>query len=155
MTKADSTMGESKDGCFLWLFSKSQHLVVRQKMAVFWVQVSCSLVVYHFPDILATSTIRTLMALMMEVARTSETLVNFYQTTWHHNRQSNHLHTHHHQHLKSYLFNGSSSDLFCAAFCDHSTLFNTYTYYRLNSGTINLHLTVKLCPTAPIRNGAT
>jgi hypothetical protein len=30
---------------------------------------------------------------MMEAAGTSETLVNFYQTTWHYNSEDSHLHT--------------------------------------------------------------
>jgi hypothetical protein len=40
---------------------------------------------------------------MMEAASTSETLVNFYQTTWRYNPEDSHLHTHHHENLKSYL----------------------------------------------------
>jgi hypothetical protein len=44
-----------------------------------------------------------LIALMMEAARTSETLVNFYQTTWRYNPEDSHLHTHHHENLKTYL----------------------------------------------------
>jgi hypothetical protein len=47
------------------------------KMAVFWVVAPCS------RDI----------ALMMEAARTSETLVNFYQTTRRYNPEDSHLHT--------------------------------------------------------------
>jgi hypothetical protein len=31
------------------------------------------------------------LALMMEAARTSEMLVNFYQTTWHYNPEDSHL----------------------------------------------------------------
>jgi hypothetical protein len=45
------------------------------------------------------------IALLMEAARTSETLVNFYQTTWHYNPEDSHLHTHCHENLKSYLGN--------------------------------------------------
>jgi hypothetical protein len=41
-------------------------------MAVFWVVAPCSLVIRA-------------IALIMEAARTSETLVNFYQTTWRYN----------------------------------------------------------------------
>jgi hypothetical protein len=41
-------------------------------MAVFWVLAPCCL--HHQGD-------ETLIALMMEAARTSETLINFYQTT--------------------------------------------------------------------------
>jgi hypothetical protein len=43
------------------------------------------------------------MALMMEEARSSETLVNFYQTTWRYNPEDSHLHTNCHDNLKSYL----------------------------------------------------
>jgi hypothetical protein len=44
-----------------------------------------------------------LIALMMEAASTSETLVNFYQTTWRYNPEDSHLRTHHRENLKSYL----------------------------------------------------
>jgi hypothetical protein len=43
-----------------------------------------------------------LIALMMEAARTSETLVNFYQTPRRYNPEDNHLRTHRRQNLKSY-----------------------------------------------------
>jgi hypothetical protein len=52
--------------------------------------------------VLAASIIRPMIiALMMEAARTSETLVNFYQTTQRNNPEDNHLHTHCHENLKS------------------------------------------------------
>jgi hypothetical protein len=57
------------------------------KMAVFWVVAPCSLGV----------------ALMMEAARTSERLVNFYQTTRRYNPDASHLRTHRRENLKSYL----------------------------------------------------
>jgi hypothetical protein len=57
------------------------------KIAVFWAVVLCSLVI---------------IALMMEAARTSETLVNFYQTTWRYNPEDGHLCTHRHENHKSY-----------------------------------------------------
>jgi hypothetical protein len=55
------------------------------KMAVFWIVAPCSLVeVYRrFRG--------TYNALMMEVARTSETLVNFYQITRRYNPEDSHL----------------------------------------------------------------
>jgi hypothetical protein len=40
---------------------------------------------------------------MMEAARTSETLVNFYQATWHYNPEDSHLRTNRRENLKSYL----------------------------------------------------
>jgi hypothetical protein len=50
-----------------------------------------------------------LAALMMEAARTSETLVNFYQTTRHYNPEDSHLCIHHHENLKSYKINEANS----------------------------------------------
>jgi hypothetical protein len=43
------------------------------------------------------------IALMMEAERTSETLVNIYQTTWRYNPEDSHLRTHRRENLKSYL----------------------------------------------------
>jgi hypothetical protein len=40
---------------------------------------------------------------MMEAARTSETLANFYQTTRRYNPEDSHLRTHRRENLKSYL----------------------------------------------------
>jgi hypothetical protein len=40
---------------------------------------------------------------MMKAARTSETLVNLYQTTWYYNPEDSHHHTCHHENLKSYI----------------------------------------------------
>jgi hypothetical protein len=44
-----------------------------------------------------------LIALVMEAARTSETLVNFYQTTWRYNPEDSHRRTQRHENLKSCL----------------------------------------------------
>jgi hypothetical protein len=41
-----------------------------------------------------------IIALMMEASRTSETLVNFYQTTWRYNPEDSHLRTHRRENLK-------------------------------------------------------
>jgi hypothetical protein len=40
---------------------------------------------------------------LMKAASTSETLVNFYQTTRRYNPEDSHLHTHRRENLKSYL----------------------------------------------------
>jgi hypothetical protein len=45
-----------------------------------------------------------LIALMMETARTSETLVNLYQTTRRYNPEDSHLRTHRRENLKSDIF---------------------------------------------------
>jgi hypothetical protein len=52
--------------------------------------------------VLAASIIRvaSIIALMMAAANTSETSVNFYQTTWHNNSEDSHLHTRHRENLK-------------------------------------------------------
>jgi hypothetical protein len=52
---------------------------------------------------------------MMEAAKTSETLVNFYQTTRRYNPEDSHLRTHCRENLKSYTLS-SSSGLKMAAF---------------------------------------
>jgi hypothetical protein len=43
------------------------------------------------------------IALMMEAARTSEKLVNFYQTTRCYNPEDSNLHTHRRENFKSYV----------------------------------------------------
>jgi hypothetical protein len=45
----------------------------------------------------------SLIVLMMEAARSSETLVNFYQTTRSYNPEDSHLRTHRRENLKSYI----------------------------------------------------
>jgi hypothetical protein len=55
-------------------------------MAIFWVVASLRFI-----------------ALMMETAKTSETLVNLYQSTRRYNPEDSHLHTHRRENLKSYL----------------------------------------------------
>jgi hypothetical protein len=63
---------------------------------------STSIQVLVFPPL------SVIIALMMEAARTSETLVNFYQTTQCNNPEDSHLHTCGHENLKSnfLLMNG-------------------------------------------------
>jgi hypothetical protein len=44
-----------------------------------------------------------IITLMMEAASTSETSVNFYQTTWCNNPEDRHLHAYCHENVKSYI----------------------------------------------------
>jgi hypothetical protein len=78
-------------------------------MAVFWVVVPCSLVevyqrftglccLHHQGDLKRWH----LITLMMEAARASETLVNFYQTTRRYNPEDSHLRTHRRENIKPY-----------------------------------------------------
>jgi hypothetical protein len=53
--------------------------------------------------VLAASIIRAMMAL--EAASTSETSVNFYQTTWRYNRRDSHLPSRRRENLKSHKDN--------------------------------------------------
>jgi hypothetical protein len=52
-----------------------------------------------------------LIALMMEAAGTSETMVNVYQITWCNKPEDNHFHTHCHENLKSQLKRNSGPDI--------------------------------------------
>jgi hypothetical protein len=61
-------------------------MAVSTKMAVFWVVAPYSLV-----EVYRRFRGQRLIALMMEAARTSETLVNFYQTTWRYNPEDIYL----------------------------------------------------------------
>jgi hypothetical protein len=74
-------------------------------MAVFWVVAPCRLVevyqrfrgtccLHHRGDDL-------LIALLMEAATASETLVNFYQSTRRYNTSASHLHTRRRENFKS------------------------------------------------------
>jgi hypothetical protein len=54
-----------------------------------------------------------IIALMMKAARTSETLVNFYQTARRYNPQDSHLRTHCRENLKSFLKDYSLAMGYC------------------------------------------
>jgi hypothetical protein len=54
------------------------------------------------PYLVGFEVLTAVIALMMEAARTSETLVNFYQTTRRYNPEDSHLRTHYRENLKSY-----------------------------------------------------
>jgi hypothetical protein len=67
-------------------------------MTVFW----------NVAEVLAASIVRAIIiALMMEAARTSETLVNFYQTTRRNNPDDSYLHTRRREDPKSHGFKGA------------------------------------------------
>jgi hypothetical protein len=66
-------------------------------MAIFWVVAPCILVEVY-------QRFRAI-ALMMEAARSSETLLNFYQTTRRYNPEDSHLHINRRENLKSYESN--------------------------------------------------
>jgi hypothetical protein len=72
------------------------------KIAVFWVEAPCSLV-EGYQLFRGPCSIPHQGALMMEAARTSETLVNFYQTTRRYNTEDSHLRTHSRENLTSYM----------------------------------------------------
>jgi hypothetical protein len=76
---------------------------VGKKMAVFWVVAPCSLVeIYR--RFRGPCCDDEGIALMMEAARSSETSVNFYQTTRRYNPEDNHLRTNRRENLKSYKY---------------------------------------------------
>jgi hypothetical protein len=81
------------------------------KMAVFWVVMLCSLIegkggfggvfcLHHQGDHRSEYVI---IAVMIEATSTSETKVNFYQTTRCYNPEDSHLHTHRRENIKSYM----------------------------------------------------
>jgi hypothetical protein len=65
---------------------------IRRKMFVFWVVAPCSLAM--------------IIALMMKAASTSETSVNFYQSTRRYNPEESHIYIRRHEDLKSHLKEG-------------------------------------------------
>jgi hypothetical protein len=74
------------------------------KMAVFWVLAPCSLAeIYRRFRGAWLPASSGLIALMIEAVNTSETSVNFYQTTRRNNPEDSHLHTQRRENLKSHL----------------------------------------------------
>jgi hypothetical protein len=71
-------------------------------MAVFWFVVPCSQKFTNISEVLAASIIIIIIALMTETARTSEMMVNFYQTTQCYNPKDSYLRTHGCENLISY-----------------------------------------------------
>jgi hypothetical protein len=73
-------------------------------MTIFWVVVLHSLkeVYWHFRG--ACCLHHHIIALMMDAASTSETLLNFHQATWRNNPEDSHLQICYHENLKSHLF---------------------------------------------------
>jgi hypothetical protein len=87
-------------------FSMWSYIILR--WAVFWVVAPCSLVEiyqrFRGPCCLHYQGDESLIALMMEAAKSSETLVNFYQTTRRYNPEDSDLRTNRRENLKSYLY---------------------------------------------------
>jgi hypothetical protein len=82
---------------------RRNHVILRLyniKMAVFWLAAPCILVEVYRRFRVACCLHH--QALMMEAASTSETSVNFYQTTWHYNPEDSHLHSRRCENLKSH-----------------------------------------------------
>jgi hypothetical protein len=77
-------------------------------MAVFCVAAPCSLV--EVCRRFRGTIIRVIIAMMTEVASTSETSVNFYQITRRYNPEDGHLHTHRRENLKSYCSSPCSQE---------------------------------------------
>jgi hypothetical protein len=69
-----------------------------KKMAVFWVV--ASLVLQKFTDVSEVLAV-SIIAVMIDVARTSETSVNIYKITLQYSPADGHLHTHRREDLKS------------------------------------------------------
>jgi hypothetical protein len=82
-------------------------------MAVFKVVALCSLVeVYQcFRGACCLHHQGDEFAMMIEATSTSETSVNFYQTTWPNNPENSHLRTHHHENLRFHLLQAGSQKL--------------------------------------------
>jgi hypothetical protein len=98
-------------------------MAASMKMAVFLVAVVwCRIVWQKFTDVSGV--------LMMEAASTSETLVNFYQTTiWRNNPEDSHLHTS--KCVRDFTFHGS----LCACIAQTNPLL----IKQINSTDVTLH----------------
>jgi hypothetical protein len=90
---------------------------------------------------------------MMEAARTSETLLNFYQTTRRYNPEDSHLRTHRRENLKSYMLYDVLNFPMNAK--DIQSFSGTYKYTVRYPGFVSwnysLNLVVKLCPKLQVR----
>jgi hypothetical protein len=71
----------------------------------------------------------------MEAARTSETLVNFYQTTRCYNPEDSHLHTHRRENLKSYLTQKTAIFILTAVRTSNPVVMNCSTFQNLHEET--------------------
>jgi hypothetical protein len=68
----------------------------------------------------------------MVAARTSETLVKFYQTTWCYNPEDSHLRTHCHENLKSYCLNISYGTGTRGHFFPHTNWFENISQHKFH-----------------------
>jgi hypothetical protein len=72
----------------------------------------------RFPYLKPILRARLLIALMMEAVSTSETSVNFYQTTWRYITEDSHLRNRRRDNLKSHLLQSSSNMFFVIVLAD-------------------------------------
>jgi hypothetical protein len=109
---ASGPLFPAESNLYFWLLSLFLRNYILLKMAVFWV-VPCSMVeayqrfrgpccLHHQGDRPVVAPCSAI-ALMMEAARTPETLVDFCQATRRYNPEDSHLRTHRRENLKSYL----------------------------------------------------
>jgi hypothetical protein len=77
-----------------------------------------------------------IIALMMEAARTSETLVKFYQTTRCYNQEDHHLRPHRRENLKSYSY------MYSSEFQLYGKYVGSVQYPNCNNAQSKLNLTV-------------
>jgi hypothetical protein len=93
---------------------------IHLKMAVFWVVAPCS-VVEVYQRFRGTFFLHHQITLMMEVASTSETSVNFYQTTQCYNPEDSHLRTCRCENLESCLYWSGSGKCPLMDYCEYRT----------------------------------
>jgi hypothetical protein len=102
---------------------------IQLKTAVFWVESPCSQKFTDVSVVLVATIIRVMSKPRVRnrfLIYISETLVNFYQTTQRYHPKDSHLHTRHHENLKSY--NDSTGSV--ESSCEHGDELSAFIKYR-------------------------